>query len=1172
MADYQQITGFCSTGGICTPPYRLTNTAILSPFTFLFLLIFAFCLVPSALFSQNLRTKILPTRPDSLRIDTLSIIPGSWKLVDKNLKVIPDSLYRIDWINAVLILNEGFDQAADSVRIEYEAFPIRFNQVYQHKDSTFNRIDKPVYRPPFLQSREDPLTALREGALQSSGSLSRGLSVGNQRDASLTSNLNLQLQGKLNRDFRIEATLTDANLPIQPEGNTRQIQDFDRVYMRIYNPSHEILGGDFDLTSGQGSFLRMNKKVQGAKYSFNTNPAGGKYRFQTTASLAVVKGKYSRNMIQGREGSQGPYLLTGTNGESYIQIIAGSERVHIDGIQLARGEDADYVIDYNTAEIRFTPRNLITKDKRIQVEFEYTERSYARFLFYNRNEWSGRRGSWFLNLYSENDARNQPLLQDLTEANRKLLSEIGDRTDLAQVSAVHLSAFRNDRVYYKIIDTLVNGIRYDSILVHSINPDSARYEAGFTFVGANRGHYEPVASPANGRVFRWVAPEDGLPAGSYEPVTRLITPQSKQVMTAGTSRAIGKRMQLNMELAVTRNDLNTFSGTDDADNAGMAIKTGITRKDLLKRDSSLMLSSFVNYRFAGSRFNPVERFREVEFERDWNLGSITGMNDENYLEAGLRLDGRDSIRGGYRMEYLSFGKDYTGFRQYTDGRLGGNKWEAGWNGSYLFSADPFRSTRFFRHSARYRQMIGPVSLEISENAEDNRWRDHADDSLLNISAAFREFRLQAARGTGEKQPWMIRIQQRTDLSPVNNQLKPSARAWEAESWVNVSKKPSMPFRAGLHFRMLDADSAQTSISENDRSVTGRIENRWQAWKGLLQSQTFYEIGSGFDRKPEYTYLEVPAGQGYYTWNDYNGNRIKELDEFEPAYFRDQASFIRIYRLGNEFVPTLVNRFNQVFTLQPKKGFISKFTSQLAYRIDKKTLRVDFLDFLNPFSGNISDPRIISLSSQLRHTLSFNRANPKFNADFITQRQASRATLVNGADGKTAWSNSLLIRYKFHESWQMNSQTELSKKTSVSDFFAARNYSLSNLSELIQMEYQPASYMRIGLDWEIRREFNPAGAEALLSNRVEAAVTGQIPEKGQISLSVQHIYISFEGIAESPAGYALLRGLKQGNNGIAQLSVRYKLGKNLVLEAVYEGRIATGSRVVHNAQVQVRAIF
>ncbi|MFH0761387.1 MAG: hypothetical protein V2A67_07775 [Bacteroidota bacterium] len=1135
----------------------------------LLLLTFSFLLSPFSLSSQSVKT--LRITGDTIRIDTLSLVPGSWKVMKMDNTVVPDSLYRVDWLNALLIWKGDIRPSQDSVRVAYESFPIRLNKVYQHKDLNYNRIDKPVYRPPGIESMYDRSGGSGTSALRSNGSLSRGLSLGNKRDASLTSNLNLQMEGNLNRDFRIEATLTDANIPVQPEGNTQQIQEFDKVFIRIYNPKNEILAGDFDIRPADGYFLRMNKRVQGARYTTETKSKEGKAAFRTSTGAAVVKGKWARNAIQGQEGNQGPYVLTGASGESYIQVIAGSEKVYIDGRPLVRGEEADYVIDYNTAELRFTPKILITKDKRIQVEFEYTERSYARFLLFNENRWTTSGGAYYINLYSENDAKNQPVLQDLTDSGKELLTNIGDQESLARMSAIRESVFQNDRVMYKLTDTLVNGIRYDSILVQSFHPDSALYEARFTFTGTGKGHYQPAQSAANGRVFEWVAPEDGKLQGSYEPVTRLVMPQSKQVFTAGMQQALGRRMSLGMEWAITRNDRNTFSAKDDQDNFGMGMKTNLLRKDYLKRDSTLALESYLNYRFTGSRFDPVERYREIEFERDWNVTDATDRS-EHLLESGFRLVSRDSLSALYRMQYLNRLGGNVGFRQLTEGRIIRKSWETGWNGSYLLSSDSFRDTRFLRHTAYYRQQIGNVRLEVSENAENNRWQAAGTDTLMSNSAGFQEFRIEALQKRGERQPWVVRLSERTDLLPSAGRLRPAGRALEAESWFDIARNPSLPLRAGFHFRTLRTDSTQSTTDDGGQNLTARIDGRWKAFKGLIQSQTFFEIGSGFDRKTEYSYLEVAAGQGYYTWNDYNNNNIKELDEFEASNFRDQATYIRVFRLGTELMPILVNRFNQVFTIQPLKGVLSKFTSQLAYRIDKKTTRDDFIGFLNPFTINPADQSMISLNSQLRHTLSFNRVNPKFNADLVTQKQSTRTTLINGAEGKVNWSNSLLIRYRFHPAWQLNATTDLSTRKSISEFFSTRNYFIESLSQLVRIECEASDKLRISLNEEVRSEKNNTDATKLFANCVEGILTWQIPDKGQVSLSVQHVYIRYNGATSSPSGYAMMRGFSNGHNGVAQLSARYKLGKNLVLEAMYEGRITGSGKPVHNAQLQVKAVF
>jgi hypothetical protein len=190
----------------------------------------------------------------------------------------------------------------------------------------------------------------------------------------------LQLEGKLTDQINLTAAISDQNVPFQPEGNTQQLQQFDRIYITLTHPRWNLSAGDVVLRNKPDYFLRYYKNVQGAAVEANLVQGPGK-RSSTTAAAGVAKGKFASIDIAPLENVQGPYRLRGPNGEQFIIVLANSERIYLDGRLMVRGFDFDYVIDYNQAEITFTPKHLITRNSRIKVDFEYSDFNYARSLF-----------------------------------------------------------------------------------------------------------------------------------------------------------------------------------------------------------------------------------------------------------------------------------------------------------------------------------------------------------------------------------------------------------------------------------------------------------------------------------------------------------------------------------------------------------------------------------------------------------------------------------------------------------------------------------------------------------------------------------------------------------------------------------------------------------------------
>ncbi len=1110
-----------------------------------------------------------------------AIVPGSERVVIRDRALIAGE-YQLTLSTSVLSLSDSISYSLfDTLIISYQAIRIPLKTGYKNREPVRwfeNRAKDSVIVVKNIQSTVTP-EAIFGNQIEKSGTLIRGFTVGTNNDFSLQSGFRLQISGKLSDEIEVVAALTDENTPLQPAGNTERLDELDKVFIQLKHKNAVGFFGDYDFNKRWGEFGVVNRKLQGLMAEVNFSGAGGKENYTGFAAIAGSKGKFTTNKFNGNDGVQGPYLLFGENNEKDIIIIAGSEKVYIDGNSVRRGENADYIIDYANAQITFTSARLITSASRITVDFEYTDRKYSRNLFgagASGTVWGNKVKIGVL-YFREGDDESSPIDISFSEEDKKQLAAAGDNRNRAVKSGAVLAkpdSLGRITGLYARIDTTINGTP-TTIYRYAPGSNSALYNVSFTYVPS--GSYKRQG-PGN---FVYV----GSGLGSYEPIIYLPLPELKQFTDVNIAINPYPGIEINTEFAMSSFDRNRFSAIDEDDNIGTATNIKIALRDIhtpvpLLPNNKLSLT--FRERFKKKGFNSLERFDEVEFSRDYNIQQNESNPEERLREIGLTLkpDSRVTIRSTYGS--LRQGDTFNSLRLNSSAGFTLSSLSAEYNHDLVISENTGYRNNWLRQKAIINTTFSAYSLGVRVLAEEKREKRSNEDTLRANSLKFLEIAPEIGFNSGGFEAG-YEFLLRHDYLPAGLEFRKesTAKGHQANISFDDGKIVRSTTRVTLYSKEYTKEYQLTGAL-NNQSVLVRNQSTIKLFDRGFTGDVYYEAATQKTALLEKVFVQVQRGLGNYRFiGDLNGNGIQDETEYEPASF--DGEYVLVTIPSDELYPVVDLKTSFRTKILPEKifgkgyfsaPFINAFSFESYWRIEENTREEDISKIYFLQLHAFRNEKVTIRGSQLfQQSIYLFENDPGLSVRFFYSERRSLAQFSGGLENGYLRERNIRVRMKLIE--EIGNQSEVIFKT---DRLSAvenpiRNRIIESEGGVTDFSYRPYRNLETGFKIRVTRstDYYPENPSVVDLNSLGLRVNYSFTGSGRLRAEVERSELLVNN-TDNYLPFELTEGNVVGKNFIVRINFDYRISVNLQASANYEGRKQGESQMIHTARAEMRAFF
>ena len=1102
--------------------------------------------------SKEFRSKKFSVVQDTIQIDSININSQRFTVLNAALDTIPEAAYQIDFLKAQLIIDAT---RYKWIRVDYFRFPEFLTKVYTKFDENIILPNTKSTAKLYSLTRNTPKKrTVFFNELETKGNLIRGVTVGNNQNTVVNSSLDLTIRGNLTKDVSIKANIFDTNIPLQTNGYSQKITDFDRIFIEFEHAKWRLKAGDLDLQNNTSHFMPFTKKVSGLEVAAQISD-----RLNASASGALVRGAFATYTFVGREGNQGPYKIIGENNQTALLIVGGSDVLYLNGRPLRRGEDRDYTIDYTNSEIRFNTTLPITNDMRFQLEYQYSDSKFARFVTYETANY--KTDTWEVNgyFYNENDAKNQPTQQNFTDSQREILANAGNDLSKMVSSSAYEDSYADSRILYKKETSGTS-----EFFAYSTDPNVTLYTVTFTYVGANKGSYVLDRNIAIGAIHAYV----GSNLGDYEPITRLTAPSKTQV-TAFNAHFKTNKTSVFGELAFSNNDANLFSSIDDSQNKDAA--TRLQWKQVII-DTNWKLSTGLNYEFTGQHFKTPQRFQSVEFNRDWNSVNATG--NRNLFTLLLQLRNQKNSSYTYGINHMNYGSNYNGVKHDFNSATRLKKTVIKTNMSLLKNTSSLEKNSFTRIQARIEHALKNTWIGGYIDTETNKKQLKTTLELTNISHQFKEYETYIGLGDSTKVYAKIGFNYRKNDSIRSNRFTTinSRNTFYINSKLIENKQTSLAVFANYR-------TTKNTFADNETGLNSRIAYRQKLVKNFITLQSTYETSSGNIPRQEYVYIETEPGQGFYTWIDYNNNDIKEFNEFEIAIYKDQANYLRVALPNVNFIPTQRAKLTQVFTLNPsqwgsKKGIrklISRFYNQTNFSINNELERDGNGFHWNPLLTNT--PQLLGLNFSGRNRFFLNRGLNKYSVIFTYATSKNKQLYFIGSQEFDTKLHQLEFKHSLGRFWRFEGDSSLSKEDVNTENFTNQNYQIDAINMAPKFIFEYSKNHQFSFLYSYKNKENLIGnKETLTQQKLGTSFYYKSKTNTIVRTEFNVLFNDFTGGSNNPVAYQMLEGLQAGRNATWSLLLHKKINTFLNIHVNYLGRKSENAAVIHTGSVQLRANF